>query len=70
VRREAAQHRGSRDRGPLAQRHGVAIVPYGGGSGVLGGSVPPDGAIAIDLRAMDRLLALDETALLARSRRA
>jgi alkyldihydroxyacetonephosphate synthase len=50
----------------VAQRHGVAIVPYGGGSGVLGGSVPSDGAIAIDLRAMDRLLALDETALLAR----
>ena len=49
-----------------AQRHGVAIVPFGGGSGVLGGAVPPDGALVIDLRAMDRLLALDETALLAR----
>jgi alkyldihydroxyacetonephosphate synthase len=49
-----------------AQRYGVAIVPYGGGSGVLGGAVPPDGALVIDLRAMDRLLALDEPALLAR----
>jgi alkyldihydroxyacetonephosphate synthase len=50
-----------------AQQHGIAIVPYGGGSGVLGGSVPPDGALVVDLRAMDRLLALDETALFARA---
>jgi alkyldihydroxyacetonephosphate synthase len=49
-----------------AQQHGVAIVPYGGGSGVLGGAVPPHGALVLDLRAMDQLLALEETALLAR----
>jgi alkyldihydroxyacetonephosphate synthase len=48
-----------------AQRYKVAIVPYGGGSGVLGGAVPPAGSVVIDLRAMDRLLALDETSLLA-----
>jgi alkyldihydroxyacetonephosphate synthase len=48
-----------------AQRHKVAVVPYGGGSGVLGGAVPPPGALVIDLRAMDRLLDLDETSLLA-----
>lgn len=50
----------------LAQQHGTAVVPYGGGSGVLGGAVPPDGAVAVDLRAMNRLLHLDETALFAR----
>lgn len=50
-----------------AQRHGVAVVPYGGGSGVLGGAVPPAGSLVIDLRLMDRLLDLDETALLARA---
>ena len=50
-----------------AQQQGVAIVPYGGGSGVLGGAVAPDGALVIDLRAMDRLLALDEPALFARA---
>jgi alkyldihydroxyacetonephosphate synthase len=49
----------------LAQQHGVAVVPYGGGSGVLGGAVAPEGALVVDLRAMDRLLALDETSLLA-----
>ena len=48
-----------------AQRHGVAIVPFGGGSGVLGGAVPPGGSLVIDLCGMDRLLALDETALIA-----
>lgn len=49
----------------LCQRHGVPMVPYGGGSGVLGGAMPPPGAVVIDLRRMDRLLALDETSLLA-----
>ncbi len=48
-----------------AQRHGVAVVPYGGGSGVLGGAVPPAGSVVIDLRAMDRLLEIEETSLLA-----
>ena len=48
-----------------AQQHGVAIVPYGGGSGVLGGAVPPEGTLVVDLRAMDQLVALDETSLLA-----
>ncbi|MFN8545413.1 MAG: FAD-binding oxidoreductase [Candidatus Binatia bacterium] len=42
---------------------GVAVVPYGAGSGVLGGATPPAGALVIDLRAMDRLLDLNETAL-------
>ena len=50
-----------------AQRHGVAVVPYGGGSGVLGGAVPPAGSVVIDLRAMDRLLDIEETSLLARA---
>ncbi|MGH7893494.1 MAG: FAD-binding oxidoreductase [Candidatus Binatia bacterium] len=51
----------------LAQQHGVALVPYGGGSGVLGGAVPPAGALVVDLRAMDELLELNETALTARA---
>src|SRR4029453_16265606 len=50
-----------------AQRHGVAVVPSGGGPGVLGGAVPPAGSLVVDLRAMNRLLDLDETALLARA---
>src|SRR5262245_64107847 len=50
-----------------AQRHAVAVVPYGGGSGVLGGAVPPAGSLVIDLRSMDRVVGVDETALLARA---
>jgi alkyldihydroxyacetonephosphate synthase len=47
----------------IAQRHGVAIVPYGGGSGVLGGAVPPAGSLVIDTRAMHKLLELNDAAL-------
>ncbi|HLK12781.1 MAG TPA: FAD-binding oxidoreductase [Candidatus Binatia bacterium] len=50
----------------LAQRHGVAVVPWGGGSGVCGGALAPAGALVIDLRALDRLLEVNETALVAR----
>jgi alkyldihydroxyacetonephosphate synthase len=49
-----------------AGRAGVAVVPYGGGSGVVGGATPPEGSLVVDLTAMDRLLALNETALHAR----
>jgi alkyldihydroxyacetonephosphate synthase len=50
----------------VAQRHGVAVVPYGSGSGVVGGATPPAGALVIDLGRMDRLLEVNETALTAR----
>ena len=29
----------------IARTHGVPIVPFGGGSGVLGGAVPPGGSL-------------------------
>jgi alkyldihydroxyacetonephosphate synthase len=40
--------------------HGVAAVPYGGGSGVCGGALPPAGAVSIDLAALDQKLQIDE----------
>jgi len=46
-----------------AGRHGAAVVPYGAGSGVLGGATPPEGSVVIDLRAMAAVLELNETAL-------
>jgi len=49
-----------------AQRHGVAVVPYGAGSGVVGGATPPAGALVVDLRAMHELLELNEHSLYAR----
>src|SRR6185295_13762915 len=51
----------------LAQRHGVAIVPYGAGSGVVGGATPPAGSVVVDLTAMNALLELNERSLYARA---
>ncbi len=44
----------------------VAVVPFGAGSGVCGGVLPADGMIVIDLRRMNRIVELNETALLVR----
>jgi len=49
----------------------VAAVPFGGGTSVVGGVERPDGGawrgvVAVDLRAMDRVVAVDETSLAAR----
>lgn len=45
-------------------RHGIAVVPFGGGTSVVGGLDPIRGAfravVSLDLRRFDRLLALDE----------
>jgi alkyldihydroxyacetonephosphate synthase len=50
--------------------HGVAVVPFGGGTSVVGGVEPVrDGfatAISLDLRRLDRVLEVDRTSLLAR----
>ncbi len=49
-----------------AARERVPVVPFGGGSGVCGGILPPAGSIVVDLRRMDQLIELNETALVAR----
>lgn len=49
-----------------AARNELSVVPFGAGSGVCGGVLPSATAIVIDLRRMDRLVELDETALTAR----
>jgi alkyldihydroxyacetonephosphate synthase len=50
--------------------HGVAVVPFGGGTSVVGGVEPVrDGfgcVVSLDLRRLDRLLEVDTTSLLAR----
>lgn len=40
--------------------HDVAIVPRGGGSGVVGGAEAPSDAVVLDLGALDAIVALDE----------
>jgi alkyldihydroxyacetonephosphate synthase len=47
---------------------GIAVIPFGGGTSVCGGVTPDvgpgyNGAVSIDLGAMDRLLELDEVSL-------
>ena len=49
-----------------ASDHRVPVVPYGAGSGVCGGVLAPAGAIVIDLRRLDRIVELNETALIVR----
>src|SRR5699024_8080198 len=50
---------------------GVVVIPFGGGSSVVGGVEPRDrtggaGGVSLDLRAMDRVLELDEVSRSAR----
>ena len=40
----------------FASERGIPVVPYGGGTGVMGAVVPVRGGIALDLRRMDRIL--------------
>jgi alkyldihydroxyacetonephosphate synthase len=52
-----------RDVVALARKLHVPLVPYGAGSGVAGGALPLFGGITLDLKRMDRILAVDEGAL-------
>ena len=53
-----------------AEREGVAVVPFGGGSSVVGGVAPERGphraCLSLDLTRLDALLELDDQAQLAR----
>src|SRR5216117_1628770 len=44
----------------LLYQRGVAVVPRGGGSGVLGGAEPAPGSVVLDLSNLDQILGLDE----------
>ncbi len=48
-----------------ASREGVAVVPFGLGSGVCGAVLPPPDAIVLDLGAMSAFRGIDEVALTA-----
>jgi alkyldihydroxyacetonephosphate synthase len=53
------------------EREGVAAIPFGGGTSVVGGVTPDvsssyNGAITLDLRALDRVLEVDDVSLAAR----
>ena len=48
-----------------ANEYKVPITPFGGGSGVLGGAIPLNGSIVLNLQRMNRFLNLDEVSLTA-----
>ena len=47
----------------VANRRGIPVVPWGGGSGSQGGAVPSEGGIVLDLTRLDRIVDVDETSL-------
>jgi alkyldihydroxyacetonephosphate synthase len=48
-----------------AGEYKVPITPFGGGSGVLGGAIPLNGGVVLNLQRMSRFLSLDEASLVA-----
>ena len=49
-----------------ANEHPVPIVPYGGGTGVMGAVVPAHGGLVLDVKRMNRVLDIDAESLTAR----
>ena len=47
----------------IANNYRLPVVPWGGGSGTQGGALPIFGGILLDLKRLDRILEIDETAL-------
>src|ERR1700682_4522656 len=47
----------------LANHHRVPVVPWGGGSGTQGASIPTQGGIVVDLTGMDRIVEIDEQSM-------
>ncbi|MEA2053509.1 MAG: FAD-binding oxidoreductase [Candidatus Thermoplasmatota archaeon] len=48
----------------LANDWRTPVVPYGEGSGVVGGAVPVKGGIVVDMRKMDRVVEIDDASLM------
>lgn len=42
-----------------ASKRGVPVVPYGGGTGVMGAAVPVQGGIALDMKTLSRIVRID-----------
>lgn len=42
-----------------ARRHGVALIPQGGNTGLVGGATPVDGEVVVDLRRLDAVTDVD-----------
>lgn len=51
----------------VAGRHGLPVVPWGGGSGSQGGAAPIYGGIVLDTKRLDRILEIDERSMAVRA---
>ncbi|MFW9969618.1 MAG: FAD-binding oxidoreductase [Candidatus Odinarchaeota archaeon] len=47
----------------FANRENIPVIPYGEGSGVVGGSIPVNGGIVIDLKKFNKVLDINDTNL-------
>jgi alkyldihydroxyacetonephosphate synthase len=47
----------------IASRHRVPVIPYGGGTGSQGGTIPLHGGIIVDLKKMSKILKIDEESM-------
>jgi alkyldihydroxyacetonephosphate synthase len=47
----------------IANKYRIPVCPWGGGSGTQGGALPIFGGILIDMKRMDKILAIDEKSL-------
>ncbi|MEW5945908.1 MAG: FAD-binding oxidoreductase, partial [bacterium] len=50
----------------LARENGFAVIPYGAGSGVCGGTLPLRGGVVLDMKKMDVIVDVNGAALTAR----
>jgi alkyldihydroxyacetonephosphate synthase len=48
----------------LSAKYNVPIVPYGGGTGVLGGAIPIFGGLVVDIKKMNKILEVSDKSLL------
>lgn len=51
----------------VAARHGLPVVPWGGGSGTQGGAAPLYGGIVLDTKRLERIVEIDERSLVVRA---
>ncbi len=50
----------------IANEYRVPIIPYGGGSGVMGAAVPIYGGVVVDMKKMDKIVSISDENLMAR----
>lgn len=50
----------------FANKHTIPVMPYGGGSGIVGGVLSTTGGIIVDMKKMDQIIAIDPHSMLVR----